>query len=64
MEIENGMITKEQFQSAIKELEAGLRIKGKYSLTRDQFNIYFKYLKDLSYKNLTRAIEIIIKTMN
>jgi len=55
-------LIEKQFKVAVTELQNGLRIKKEYWLDKDQYNIYFKYLKDLTHEQLMKAVKVIIQT--
>lgn len=59
---QNGPLTKKQFGLLIRKLEVGLRIKNENALDQEQFDMYYKFLKGISYENLLKAVDKIIKT--
>jgi len=56
------LLTEKQFKEALKELEIGLRIKKENKLSKIQYDIYYKYLKDLTNEQIMKAVKVIIKT--
>lgn len=54
-------LTKKQFDEAIMELQDGLRIKKENKLSKRQYDIYFKYLKDLTPSQLMKSVKVIIQ---
>jgi len=55
-------ISRAVFKKAVFELENAFRNKD--PLTKDQVNVYFKHLKDLSRDQFERAVDEVIKTDN